>query len=357
MKFLFNTRTDWDEPPRARHQLAKALAKNHQVIFVGINRKGKPSIQIEEVEDNITLITPYWFIHGKIVNRLPYLNEIYQKWLFKRITKQFNDQVHVINFDPSASLIHNYFEDVVYFCNDNFLDIKRSKSIIVTLYHTFTQKRICRKARFCAGVSVYLKEKLEKYNKHSYLILTAATQLQTNEIEKATEEETKNIVYIGWLSKLNKQWIINLAKHHDYKVYLVGPYTNKQVEGLTDIENVIITGEKQKDELNTFISKADVCIAPYKPGKDTEEVYTMPNKFWLYMNFGKPIVTCEIKNLYELPDGFVYQADDETDFVNKIEKAINENSKDLILERKEFIDKNSWESRVDQLLELYKHTN
>ena len=35
----------------------------------------------------------------------------------------------------------------------------------------------------------------------------------------------------------------------------------------------------------------------------TEKVYTMTNKFWLYINFGKPIVTCEIKNLYkEIPE-------------------------------------------------------
>ena len=108
MNFLFNTRTDWSEPPRARHQLARALAKNHHVAFVSINKIGRPSISIETPEKNITVISPCWWLHGKVNMRLPIINELYQKWLYKKLIKNYADYV-AINFDLTAVHLKIYF--------------------------------------------------------------------------------------------------------------------------------------------------------------------------------------------------------------------------------------------------------
>jgi hypothetical protein len=44
MIYLINTITSWDEPPRARHQVAQAVAKNHKVYFIARNEFGVPKI-------------------------------------------------------------------------------------------------------------------------------------------------------------------------------------------------------------------------------------------------------------------------------------------------------------------------
>ena len=75
IKYLLNTRTDWNEPPRARHQLAYALAKNNDVVFITINKSGKPHINNFHT-DNITVIEPTWYIHGKFCFRIPLINEL-----------------------------------------------------------------------------------------------------------------------------------------------------------------------------------------------------------------------------------------------------------------------------------------
>jgi glycosyltransferase involved in cell wall biosynthesis len=355
MKFLFITRTDWNEPPRARHQLAKALAKEHHVTFVAINKKGKARLEIQSPQDNITLITPYWLGQGKFIHRLPIINEIYQYWLYKKLASEYAGY-HVINFDPSASLIHSFFTDVVYFCNDNFLEKKRSKLLITKLYFKHTQRIIAEKARFCTAVSEFLKDQLLVYNSSSHLVLTAAEQLDVSTQLRSPKNDIIKAVYVGWLSKLNIDWVLAACENKNVHIQLVGPYKSNEIERLTKIDNIEILGQKFGSELGAYLKQADVCIAPYKKGDDTEKVYTMPNKFWLYLNFGKPIVSCAINRLYPLPDNFVYQANNQSEFVKALLQADAENTQKLISERQQFIKLNNWESRVNRLLELYSRT-
>lgn len=355
MEFLLITRTDWNEPPRARHQLAKALAKNYKVVFIAINTTGKPSLEVNKVHKNLIIITPSWYINGKIVFRIPLINEVYQMWLFSKLKKEYKN-FRVINFDPSAALIHKYFDNVVYFCNDNFLDSKRSKSVLVSKYISITQKIVAKNAQFCVSTSYYLRDTLSKYNKNSHLLLTAAVNINTKIPKFNIKKKYFNIVYVGWLFKLNRQWILDLAKNNNYTIYLIGPNANVNIEEFQKTSNIIITGTKKGNDLYHYLMEADVCIAPYNIDDDTKKAYTMPNKFWLYIYFGKPVVTCEIKNIYkEIPDKFIYQAKNSIDFTRKIATSINENTIFLTEKRKIFIQKNTWDNRVNQLIYLYNN--
>ncbi len=72
MKFIINTFTHWDEPPRARHQVAFALAKNHTVVFVAANKIGIPAVKTTPVQNNLTLVQPRFFVGNKIRYRIPF---------------------------------------------------------------------------------------------------------------------------------------------------------------------------------------------------------------------------------------------------------------------------------------------
>lgn len=354
MNFLVNTRTDWNEPPRARHQLAKALAINHHVLFISINKSGAPGINVNTPEKNITVLSPTWYIQGKFIIRFPIINEIYQNWLYKQLKLKYHDHV-VINFDPTASLLEKYYKDFIYFCNDNFLSTKRSKLFLVSIYWAYKQKKVTQKALFCTGVSKYLYNYLSSYNNNSHLLLTGASFIsQGNSNYKIVEKNKKvTVVYVGWLNKLNVEWIKYISKNKDYNIYLIGPDVNTTLNPFNKIDNVMMTGELVGDNLKKIMKGANVCIAPYLQDKDTEEVYTMPNKFWLYLSYGKPIVTCQINNLVDLPAKFVYQSKNDKEFIANIDKAINEDSAEIFEKRIQFIKKNTWSKRVDELLDLY----
>ena len=355
MNILINTRTNWNEPPRARHQLTRELAKNHHVIFVPLNKTGKPGISITIQERNISVFSATWYIHGKFNIRLPIINEIYQNWLYTQLKLKYQDYV-VINFDPTASLLHKYFKKVIYFCNDNFISTKRSKLFLVSIYWAYKQKKVMQKALFCTGVSKYLHNYLLNYNNNSHLLLTGASFVAQERSNYRIVEKNKkiNIVYVGWLIKLNVEWVKEIANNKNYNIYLIGPGLNTTLNRLDRIDNVIMTGELVGDDLNKIMMEANACIAPYYQDKDTDEVYTMPNKFWLYLCFGKPIVTCQIKNLADLPHGFVYQSENEIDFIDNIDKAISEDSAEIYEKRINFIRQNTWDNRVSELLALYK---
>lgn len=351
MRFLIITRTDWNEPPRARHQLARSLAKNHKVIFVSSNTLGNPGIKFSLYDKNITVVSPSWFIQNKLLWRLPFLNELYQVWLYSKLKRKYSDCVS-ITFDVSSSLLSFYFNNIIFYCGDNFLALNRSKNILVSFYWFFSQKLMAQQAIFCVSVSTYLQQKMAKYNNSSYLLLTAAEDTPSTENIYLKNKIKKNILYVGWIAKLELDWVIELSKNSDYNIVIIGPGSHKQKLFFNKYKNIDFTGPKTGQELIPYLSIADVCIAPYVKNLDTEKVYTMPNKFWLYLSYGKPIVTRKIDNLANLPDCFVYQSEDLSAFIKNISKAISDNSKDLIEQRQKFISKNTWNNRTIELLRL-----
>ena len=204
-------------------------------------------------------------------------------------------------------------------------------------------------------MSDYLVEKLKKYNINTYRVLTGVSINQIESVCDLNREPMniqKNIMFVGWLKKMDINWIIELAKNSNYNIYLVGPSKDIIIKSPKNFPNIILTGPLHGEELHQLMMKADVFIAPYKHGKDTEKVYTMPNKFWLYIAGGKPIVTCRIKNLLKLPHGFVYQANNKSDFVKKVYQAYKEDSPELKKKRMKFINKNTWDKRVESLIKI-----
>ncbi len=353
MKLIFNTRTFWEEPPRARHQLARSLAKQGiEIFFIAKNKKGKKNITFNEVEKNIFLIQPSWYFLAVIIYRIPIINEIYQVWLFKNIRKKIGNYV-VVNFDPSAWLLFKYFKNVIYFCNDNFLAVKRAKSYIVVLYHFFTQKLVIKNSVFNCGVSIYLYDYLKKYNPNSHLFLTAAPDLNYNFLKHNEIKDKCTVVYVGWLAKIDIELLQGLAVESEkFRIIIVGPGEELLKDKFSSFSNIEFHGEKRGDELYSLLESSDVAIAPYIIDDDVENVYTMPNKFWLYLAFGLSIVTRKIKNLYHLPEKFVYQAYDVRGFVDNVFRACRENSTQVIKERISFAKNNTWEHRGREFINL-----
>ncbi|EPR67536.1 hypothetical protein [Cyclobacterium qasimii] len=85
MEFIVYTNTEWDGPPRSRHQLAHALAKRFKVTFVSSNTIGIPGLKSTQVNDNFELLTPSFPASFRLRYRMPVLNEAYQVWLFTKL--------------------------------------------------------------------------------------------------------------------------------------------------------------------------------------------------------------------------------------------------------------------------------
>lgn len=350
--FLLLTRTDWDEPPRARHQLAYSLVPYGYVVFVALNKCGYPSLSSKKNGNNIEVLSPTWWLTGKILYRLPVVNELYQLWLLRKLSKNYSNS-RVILFDPSGWVTRFYFNNFIYYCNDDFLDKRRTKTWITKLYFRQSEKSIARNAIYSVAVSKYLVEKLSVFTDRTKLILTGASLAPTVKGVQSSNARYINLVYVGWLSKINPNWIIETAKDLRIRIKLIGPYSDKDTVQYKGFSNIEVIGPMTGQELHENLIRSDIGIAPYLRGRDTDMVYTVPNKFWLYLNYGLPIVSYKIQNLFDFPDKFVYEASSSESFKTQIECAYMQNNEELYNKRISFIKRNTWESRAREIIQLF----
>ena len=133
MKYLIFTITSWDEAPRARHQVTQGLLDaGHEVYFVQKNKVGFPRITYE-TDGDFTLINTWFFPGYKFRFRVPFINEMYQKWLFRKVKAKLGD-LFVITFDFTAHKLPSYFSNYIYYCNDDIVGNSTVKSALVDKY-------------------------------------------------------------------------------------------------------------------------------------------------------------------------------------------------------------------------------
>jgi hypothetical protein len=358
MKFLLNTLTNWNEPPRTRHQIAYALAKNHEVIYISSNKTSAfPGISIARINDNLTVITPRFPIDCRIRYRIPLINEIYQIWLFRKLKRNYKDY-NVVNFDFTGYLIHRFFKSVTYYCNDNFTSIsEKINSWPVYRYHKFCEKELVQKASLCIGTSRIITDNLLKTNRNSYEIPLGGPDIDEFNIKpdpKRNNPGLLNIGLVGFITtyNLSVQLLNDLLSKIDCQITLIGPLNDEFYNLIADKTRVILKGVLTGKELLNEVNSFDVAIAPYLDRKIEEG--GLPNKLMIYLALGKPVVLSDLQSLKELSleEGLIYPVKNNEDFPAMILKAQAENSERLIQMRSSYARENTWEKRVENFIKI-----
>lgn len=355
MQLIINTITAWSEPPRARHQITRELLKlNYQIVYIEKNRAGFPRLEIRE-EEKMTLITPRFFIGHKLRYRLPILNELYQRWLYRRIRNQFGDQL-VVNFDFTAQRLGSHFSSVVYYCNDEQIGNSDYPNFLINSYHRWCETRVIKQAKMCFGTSRYLTEKMLKLNPASFEIPLGGPDPKSLNYPgiRKVHEGKKIVGLVGYITprSISSQLINNLLKVEGVSLVLVGPVDESFVRKIDDSSRIDYKGILKGDALYEAIMGFDVAIAPYEikslnPGATS-------NKLFQYLACGVPAVISSIPNNKGkvFPEGTVYQVEDEESFVPMVEKALAERDADVEKMCREVAGKNTWEIRVKRFISL-----
>ena len=159
--------------------------------------------------------------------------------------------------------------------------------------------------------------------------------------------------YTGSLhtDRLDIDIIIALARAFPRgSVVLVGPdFLHRRERKLLNAEkNIYFPGVIPYAQIADYIADFDVCIAPHVETKFTESLN--PLKLWEYLACGKPIVSTNIAGFRDYshlcriasgPEKFIFACKD----------ALNEEGK-LEAARIAEAAKNSWDSRIDRLMEI-----
>ena len=105
----------------------------------------------------------------------------------------------------------------------------------------------------------------------------------------------------------------------------------------------------RSEEISYYFNQCDVGIMPYIQ-ESLQIKNSFPIKMFEYFAAGKPVVSVDISSIRsfqpELRIGHTYE-----EFVNHIFELINKASPEDELRRREIAKQNSWDSRVDLILD------
>lgn len=280
--------------------------------------------------------------------------------LVKRIIKEkkIKEYLFINSFNPSyLSKINHYLQPTlsVYHSRDAIEEIKSSwlpmENDCVQQYDMAmaTSKQLCRNIAsrnnrtvnyFPNGGDIQLfKTAIEK-------VLPMPVELQGI--------TTPIIGYTGAVcQRIDYELLVKIASANtDKTIVLVGPRLDKQFTSinLDAIPNIVFTGTKKIDQLPAYLQYFDCAIIPFVKNNFTGGIY--PLKINEYLGAGKAVITTNFSEDIASFKDHVYLADTHEEFLDAINKAINDNSLVRMQERLQAAAGNAWEERMKLFWQL-----
>ncbi len=175
---------------------------------------------------------------------------------------------------------------------------------------------------------------------------------------------------LGFLSLMHDKVDFNLVNYvavsrQDWSILLMGRDSFSNAENRASFKdvvqkkNVYYVGEIPREAIPYYLQHVDICLIPLKKGGSCRSEYG-PLKLLEYLAAGKPVVAVDqgIGNKYSK---FIKVAETKEEFVKAISETLKKekhNGKSLSQARKKIARQNSWDNRVDQMMEIVEwHLN
>lgn len=376
---------DWDFIWQGHQEIMSTLADNgNRVLFIentGVRPPGIKDISriksrfknwflgtkgIRKVKDNL-------FVYSPLVLPFPYLKiavwfnsrniiAILGRWI-KAVN--FNDLI-IWTFLPTPltlDLIDKIPHELsVYYCIDSF-----TTSSVTAKKIKASEIKLLEMADLVFVTSRELYNHCSSYNQNVHIFSFGVNYAKFEKIrlsQSLSPDEIKNIKepVIGYIGGIHKWIDLDLiskmaANRPDYSFVFVGPIQTN-VSSLFNLKNIYFLGKQEHEKLPSFIKYFDACIVPYKITDYTNNVY--PTKLNEYLAMGKPVVSTslpELVNFNKTNNDIIGIGKSYEEFINLVDKAVNESSVENIQKRIEAAKKNSWDSRILEMSRLIKDTS
>jgi len=300
------------------------------------------------------LVTPFFWLDHRIRFRLPVFNELFQYWILRKLKKQYDDgHCVLVTFDHTTSILaRGWNGKTIYYCNDDHM---RSYGIpLLSPYFRFKERMLASASDLIIVTSDYLLARLREINPGTHLVKLGAPEIPESATVPYQQPDKIKVAWVGFGGKKNDVSTFNeiLKKQNNIEFHVFGELDKEILDSFINNRNFIYHGIRKGTELFKMLSRCNVSIAPYSV-KEVNKGGT-PNKLWLYMATGLPVVVTNIENIrnWEFPGGFVYRSEDNTDFVDLIRLAYAENNETLSNQRKDFARANTWKARAEEMIKL-----
>ena len=233
----------------------------------------------------------------------------------------------------------------LYDCVDDWEEFARAGQAI--WYDPAVERYLVRNANLVIATNQRLAEKLKKMGASSVPVIPNGVDL--NSFKPGTEKISlqRGTLTVGYFGHLTESWfdwdlITKTAQARmDWVFHIIG---YGEPSGLKLPENVHFWGRVEHRDLSSYPRFWDVAMIPFREGRLTEAVD--PIKLYEYLYLGLPVVATNMVHLRGTPGVFPCLRGDfeRTLFLAKQTPFPRQ-------EVEKFIQSNTWEKRVDQILE------
>lgn len=351
LRFVMFSPVPWSFLSQRSQQISIVLSKRGHTVFFVQPQSLKMLLRefpIQKLSNSLYLISFFMMLYSK---RLNTINEIFvYPTILRMFLQKIKPQVAIL-FWPYFSFIVPYLKKrgtkIVYDCADDFSCFPSAKILRITE----KERELISESDLVVATSRRLQEKIRR-TRHTAVLIPNAVDYKHFTKVAVIPGDISNVRHpiIGYFGGIfdwfDEKLVCALAvKRPDWSFVLIG-LSAKEKE-FQNLPNIFLLGRKPYDDIPSYLQQFDVCIIPFKVNELTLSVN--PLKVYEYLAGGKPIVSTDLPELRHIP--FVKIARNTTEFIRKIEEALEESEKtELIKARKEYASQNTWYHRVNELL-------
>lgn len=358
MRILVNTRTDWREPPRLRHQLARLLADaGHAVTFVQkpacLLPPSDPCPAGDSAVQGVSLLSPCEGLHHQL-RLLPWLHRLNARVARRDLRKRMAtlDQASpelIINFNYDAFWLRSLFpnQPTLTIINDDFEALGR---LPVRCHLTWALKRTCAMSTRVLVVSEPIRQRLSRWCEPELFLPWAADPYQT----PAPSSQRNVLLFWGYINErldgASFQACLPALERAGLRLRFVGPLDadGRQLQRQLG-SNAMVEWRPACSFADLDTSDCVAALIPYHLDCPGVEAIQLSNKALQLLSRGLPLITSAMPNFHRAPFVLPYGT---AAYPGLIDAALAVQSRFQSLQpaMAEFVGANGPEARLRQLL-------
>lgn len=351
-KILVLTKTNWNEPPRIRHQITNMVKNSGYEIHYFEKNSYKGIIPKFKSEDGM-----YFYRHAELIHHQLRYFRVIQKmnnWIVSKYIKHIIGKKQfdcVLNFNYEYDFLKKMFPNtpVISIMEDDFeLQAKwgMSKNIRDQVGST------CKNSDYVLTVSYFLYDKLAKHKDNVKLFFPWS---QNEYINPLNSDSRNTVLYFGYVGRLNWDMVEELLKKTNYKYRFVGPpirssdekWINKLIKNHNNFEYIPFS---KLEELKT--DDAFCSILPYDDNLGNVQGCSISNRAFNLLSKGLPLVYANLPYIIKSPKTVIRTNSNLEEYISSLE-FFHKNFYDVQPDIKSFLEENYEDKRKEILLSLF----